>query len=312
MPTLTIGSRRSLLAQTQTNLVRNMLRAAWPELEVAIHLMDTQGDLNRDVPLPAIGGKGLFTLELEQALRDGRIDLAVHSLKDLPVEDSPGLTVVAIPERATPGDMLISRRATSLDALPPAAIIGTSSLRRAAQALAHRPDLEIKDIRGNVDTRLRKLDDPALGYQAILLAQAGLARLNYALDYAYPVPYEVMLPAPGQGALGVQGRADDAEINRYVQPLEHHDTRLAVTAERAFLNGLGGGCSLPVGALATVTADRLELQALVAHPDGQQLIRLTDTASLDKPFATALETVQRLGHQLAQQALTQGAANMLP
>ncbi|NJN95472.1 MAG: hydroxymethylbilane synthase [Anaerolineales bacterium] len=302
--TLTIGSRRSLLAQTQTNMVRDMLLAAWNDLAVEIVFMDTQGDLNRHDPLPAIGGKGLFTTELETALREGRIDLAVHSLKDLPVEDSPGLTVAAVPQRAGTQDMLLSHQATRLEDLPKNAVVGTSSLRRAAQILALRPDLAIKDIRGNVDTRLRKLDDPSFGYAAILLAQAGLHRLGHTdLEHAYPIPHPVMLPAPGQGALAVQSRADDPDTRRYLQALEHSLTRAAVTAERAFLAGLGGGCSLPVAALGTVTGSQLDLQALVASPDGCRVIRVNGSAPLD--------SAQELGRQLAAKALAQGAKELL-
>jgi hydroxymethylbilane synthase len=179
-------------------------------------------------------------------------------------------------------------------------VIGTSSLRRAAQILALRPDLHLKDIRGNVDTRLRKLDDPAYGYDAIVLAQAGLARLGHTeLAYAYPIPYTVMLPAPGQGALAVQARAEDPEVNSYLQTLDHLPTRAAVTAERAFLSGLGGGCSLPIGALGTVTDDQLNLQALVARPDGQQIIKVSGSAPV--------ESAQALGRRLAEEALGQGA-----
>lgn len=302
--TLTIGSRRSALAQTQTNMVRQMLLAAWNELTVEIVFMDTQGDLNRHDPLPAIGGKGLFTAELEAALSQRRIDLAVHSLKDLPVEDSPGLIVAAVPERAPTQDLLISRRADRLEDLPAEAVVGTSSLRRAAQILAVRPDLQIKDIRGNVDTRLRKLDDPAYGYDAILLAMAGLQRLGHTdLAYAYPLPHTAMLPAPGQGALAVQSRADDSDTRLCLQALEHSPTRAAVTAERAFLAGLGGGCSLPVAALGTVVDDHLELQTLVAAANGRQIIRLNGSAPV--------ESAEALGRQLAAEAIAQGARELL-
>lgn len=303
MPTLTIGSRRSLLAQTQTRLVQQMLKAAWPDLSITIQLIDTQGDLNRHDPLPAIGGKGLFTLELEQALLEKRIDLAVHSLKDLPVDDSPGLTVVAIPIRASAHDMLICRQANCVAELPHGAVVGTSSLRRAAQIQALRPDVQIRDIRGNVDTRLRKLDDSSLDYTAIILAQAGLSRLEYQLDYAHPIPYETMLPAPGQGALGIQGRAEDAAINRYLEKLNHAETRLAVTAERAFLAGLGGGCSLPVGAFGHVTNGQVFLEGLVAEVNGKQMIRVQGQADR--------AAFHDLGKRLADDALNQGAANLL-
>jgi len=280
-----------------------MLLDAWDALTVDIELIDTRGDLNRRDPLPQIGGKGLFTAELEEALRGGRIDLAVHSLKDLPVEDSPGLAVVAIPARAPTADLLVSRKATQIVDLPEGAVVGTSSLRRAAQILSLRPDIRIKDIRGNVDTRLKKLDDPAHGYDAILLAQAGLHRLGRQPDYAYPIPATVMLPAPGQGALGVQGRAADPDTNRYLQVLDDADTRVAVTAERTFLEGLGGGCSIPVGALGRVAAGQVTLEALVASPNGRKVIRMTGGA----PMADA----RRLGQQLAAEALARGAGDLL-
>ena len=302
--TLIIGSRRSLLAQTQSNIVREMLLAAWDNLRVEIVLMDTQGDINRHDPLPAIGGKGLFTAELEAALRERRIDLAVHSLKDLPVEDSPGLAVVAVLERADAQDLLISHRAARLEDLPEGAVVGTSSLRRAAQILALRPDLQIKDIRGNVGTRLRKLNDSTYGYDAILLARAGLERLGHAdLDYVHPIPSNVMLPAPGQGALAVQARVDDSVISPYLQALEHLPTRAAVTAERTFLASLGGGCALPVGALARVTGHELVLQGVVVSPNGQRVIRVSGSASI--------ESAQALGRQLAAEALAQGASELL-
>jgi hydroxymethylbilane synthase len=200
--------------------------------------------------------------------------------------------------------MLISHRAARLEGLPEGAVVGTSSLRRAAQILALRPDLQIKDIRGNVDTRLRKLDDPAQGYDAILLARAGLERLGYIpLAHAPPIPPEQVLPAPGQGALAVQGRATDPETTSYLQVLDHGPTRAAVTAERAFLAGLGGGCSLPVGAWATVSGAELQLQAIVASPYDRRLIRLSGS--------DGVEAAQALGQRLAAEALAQGAATLL-
>lgn len=304
METLIIGSRRSPLARIQSELVRRLLLESWPDLQVEIEFMDTRGDRNREDPLPAIGGKGLFTAELETALHEGRIDLAVHSLKDLPVEDTPGLAVLAVPERADTHDVLVSRRAARLEDLPQGAVVGTSSLRRAAQVLAQRPDLRIKDIRGNVDTRLAKLDNPEFGYDAILLAQAGLSRLGRAdLAYAYPIPHHQVLPAPGQGALGIQGRADDAKTGRYLQVLEHPPTRSAVTAERAFLAGLGGGCSLPVAAMGVVSTARLEVQGLVATPGGDRVIRVSGSDNAD--------AARLLGQRLAEETLARGAGQLL-
>lgn len=284
--------------------MREQLLAAWDTLEVKIELFDTRGDLNRHDPLPEIGGKGLFTAELEEALRQRRIDLAVHSLKDLPVEDNPGLTVIAIPQRAANHDVLVSRQANTIATLPIGGVVGTSSLRRAAQLLVLRPDLHIKDIRGNIDTRLRKLDDPQYGYDAILLAQAGLHRIGHInLDYVHRIPHEVMLPAPGQGALGVQSRADDPESSSYLQVLDHADSRTTVTAERAFLSSLGGGCSLPVGALATVSEQELYLQGVVAQPDGQRIMKFEQHGPRQEAAS--------LGQQLAQKALAEGAAELL-
>lgn len=302
--TIIIGSRRSTLAQIQSDLVRQMLLDAWDDLDVEIELFQTKGDLNRTDPLPAIGGKGLFTAELEAALVEKRIDLAVHSLKDLPVEDSPGLTVVAIPPRAPTGDMFICQQVAAVEDLAPGAVVGTSSLRRAAQVLAVRPDLQIRDIRGNVETRLRKVTDTSYGYDATILAEAGLSRMGHTdLDYAHPLPAHLMLPAPGQGALGVQGRADDPETTRYLQVLDDAPTRAAVTAERAFLAGLGGGCSLPVGALGQVEGEQISLWALVARPDGQQVIRVEGGDNVT--------AARQLGERLAEEALAQGAAALL-
>jgi hydroxymethylbilane synthase len=302
--TLTIGSRRSQLARTQSEIVRRQLLDAWGDLEVTIELIDTSGDLNRRDPLPQIGGKGLFTYELEEALRRRQIDLAVHSLKDLPVDDSPGLVVSAILERADTQDMLVSRKASRLEGLPPEAVVGTSSLRRAAQILALRHDLIIKDIRGNVGTRLRKLDDPAHGYDAILLAKAGLDRLGHTgLEHAHPIPLGAVLPAPGQGALAVQSRTGDPETSEYMSALDHHPTRAAVTAERAFLAALGGGCAMPVAALGLVAESVLVLNAVVASPDGRQTVRVSRSGTVNAP--------ESLGQLLAEEAIARGASALL-
>ena len=304
MKTLIIGSRRSTLAQIQSQLVCQGLIEAWPDLTVQITLIDTRGDLNRRDPLPQIGGKGLFTLELEEALRQKQIDLAVHSLKDLPVEDSPGLGIIAIPQRAAVHDVLVSYQVNRIEDLAGGAVVGTSSLRRAAQILAVRPDVQIKDIRGNVDTRLQKLEDATQGYDAIVLAQAGLNRLGHTqLAYAHPIPFSTMLPAPGQGALGIQGRANDRETNHFLEALNHLPTRLAVTAERAFLAGLGGGCSLPVGALAAVSDGQLQLQGVIASATGQNVIRVE--------VSGPVESAERLSQQLVEKALKLGADRLL-
>jgi hydroxymethylbilane synthase len=301
--TLTFATRPSALARWQTQWVIQQLQAAWPGLVCQEVLITTLGDRRLDRPLPEMGGKGLFTQELEAELLSGRVDAAVHSLKDLPVEDAPGLVIGMIPTRGEARDVLVSSRGFTLMALPEGARVGTSSLRRSAQLLALRPDLRIESLRGNVDTRLRKaLEGP---YDAIVLAGAGLTRLGLEAHITEWLPLERMLPAPGQGALAVQCRADDLETRRVLAPLEDAPTRLAVTAERAFLSGLGGGCSLPIAAYAAgrVTEGNLpiELTGLVASLDGQRLLRLSGTGS--EPH--------QLGERLAQQALQQGAHEIL-
>jgi len=297
-----LGTRGSALARWQTAYVADLLRASWPGLACQIEVIHTQGDRVLDVPLPKIGGKGVFTAELEAALRRRDIDLAVHSLKDLPIEQPAGLTIAAVPPRAGAADVLISRAGYTLETLPPAATVGTSSRRRAAQLRALRPDLRILDVRGNVDTRLRKALDPGGPYDALVLAQAGLERLGYADAVTQVLPLDVIMPAPGQGALAVQAR-DEADLVALLAPLDHRPTRLAVTAERAFLAGLGGGCALPIAAYATVEGERLVLVGRVTAADGSRQI----TVTIGGPAAEAAA----LGAQLAQIALDQGAADML-
>lgn len=253
-----IGTRGSRLALWQTNHVADLLRAAAPGLTIDVQTISTRGDRIVDRPLAEIGGKGLFTEELERALRQRTIDLAVHSLKDLPVQDPDGLAIGAIPKRATPNDALIARHAKSIDDLPLGAKIGTSSLRRKAQLLLKRPDLRIVDLRGNVETRIAKvLDRNEL--DAAVLACAGLERLGLGHVISQVLPPDVMLPAPGQGALGVQCRQDDAELLALLAKLDHADTRAEVTAERALLEGLGGGCQAPIGALARANETHLNI-----------------------------------------------------
>ncbi len=297
-----LGTRGSALARWQTDHVVGLLRAAWPEITCQIEVIHTQGDRVLDVPLPRIGGKGVFTVELEAALRRGDIDLAVHSLKDLPIEQPAGLTIAAVPPRGAVADVLISRAGYTLATLPPAATVGTSSRRRAAQLRALRPDLRILDVRGNVDTRLRKALDPDGPYDALVLAQAGLERLGHADAVTQVLPLDMFMPAPGQGALAVQARGE-AALLALLAPLDHRPTRLAVTAERAFLAGLGGGCALPIAAYATVEREWLVLTGRVTAADGTRQI----TVTIDGPAAEAAA----LGARLAQIALEQGAADML-
>ncbi len=298
--TLTIGTRGSALARWQTDWVIARLKHVWPELDCTLKLFHTSGDKILDKPLPEIGGKGVFTAELENALKTGQIDLAVHSLKDLPIDDATGLTLGAIAEREDAHDVLISREPYTLDSLPHGARVGTSSLRRSAQLLAARPDVQVLPLRGNVDTRIRK----ALNgdYDAIILAAAGVLRLGLDTHIAEYLSFEVMLPAPGQGALVVQCRADDQSTLDLLQPIDHPATRSAVVAERAFLSGLGGGCSAPVAAYAiTRHSSLINLIGLVASTNGQRVIRLSNEGH--DPLA--------VGTQLAQQALAHGAAELI-
>lgn len=298
--TCVIGTRTSKLALWQTNHVKHQLETHWPGLNCRLETFITKGDKTLDKPLPEIGGKGLFTAELEAALLDGRIDIAVHSLKDLPVADAGGLTVGAISARADVRDVLITHHPQwTLGNLPPGATVGTSSLRRQAQLLQARPDLRVLPIRGNVDTRLRKVKEGH--YDAAVLAAAGLTRLGLEEHVAQYLPLEVMLPAPGQGALAVQCRADDGETLALLTPLNDENTRRCVLAERAFLDALGSGCSLPVAAYATIQEDDIMLNGLVGAVDGSRLITVQGHG----------RQPQQLGIDLAQEALAQGASALL-
>ncbi len=267
-----IGTRGSTLALWQTQYVVERLRDASPELDVQVETIQTRGDLVRDRALSQVGGKGLFVKEIENALSSGEIDLAVHSLKDMPTEQPQGLTLGAILERADPRDALVVRGGKGdLGSLPPRARVGTSSLRRRAQLLAARPDLQVLDLRGNVDTRLRKLREGQ--YDAVVLAVAGLVRLGHSDAIGQSLPVELMLPAVGQGALCVEVRADDAATGDLIASLDHPATRQAAAAERAFLRRLEGGCQVPIGAYAEVRDNRLHLQGLIAALDGSRLVR---------------------------------------
>jgi len=264
-------------------------------------VISTAGDRTQDSgePLPSIGGKGLFTAELERALRDGAIDVAVHSLKDLPTEDAPGLAIGAVTEREDVRDCLVARTAGSLEELPVGAVVGTSSLRRSAQLAALRPDLEIRSIRGNVDTRIRKVADGE--YDAAVLAAAGIRRLRLDNVVTEWLSDETMLPAPGQGALAIQCRVDDRSVLALLAALDDPAARAETTAERAFLRRLGGGCAAPVAALAaTTTTPRVRLQGLVASVDGRQVVRVTGEGE-----------PADVGERLAEEALSLGADRIL-
>jgi hydroxymethylbilane synthase len=299
-----IGTRASALARWQTDYVAALLKRAWQDLTVEPVIITTRGDKVLDTPLPLIGGKGVFTAELEAALLNGEIDLAVHSLKDLPTEDTPGLIVGAIPERGSPNDALISRNRHTLETLPTGAAVGTSSRRRSAQILHRRPDLRVLDIRGNVDTRIRKALDFEGQYDAILLALAGLERLGQTSVISQIVALEDVLPAPGQGALAVQCR-DETDSRSLLAPINHPPTEIAVTAERAFLAALGSGCSLPVAAYSELSGDILNLRGRVNSVDGVAQIDVALIGSAD------LDSARKLGSNLARMALDQGAARLL-
>ena len=299
-----IGTRGSMLALWQTNWVKAELEKSHPQLAIEIKIISTKGDRILDVSLPKLGeqGKGLFTKELEDAMYAGEIDLAVHSLKDLPTELPAGLTLGAICEREDVRDAFIAAAGiSSFGTLPIGARVGTSSLRREAQLRALRPDLQIMPMRGNVDTRLRKLDEGQ--YDAIILAAAGLRRLGYASRITEYLEADVMLSAVGQGALAVECREEDESVNRLLQPLNHQPTRLACTAERSFLKGLGGGCLVPIAALCGVKTDELQLNGLVAKPDGSEMISGNRRAKL--------EDAELLGQLLAEDLLRRGARELL-
>jgi hydroxymethylbilane synthase len=299
---LTFATRPSALARWQTQWVISALQKAHPGLVCEEKIIITQGDRILDKPLPEIGGKGLFTQELENELLSGAVHCAVHSLKDLPVENPSGLTIGCIPRRGEVRDAWLSKSGYTLDTLPPGASVGTSSLRRAAQVLAARPDLSTRSLRGNVDTRLRKALDGQ--YDAIVLAGAGLVRLGLEKHVTEWLSLDVMLPAPGQGALAVQCRADDEITLSMLSILDDAPTRAAVTVERQFLLELGGGCAVPVAAFGSVIRNQppvISLIGLVISPDGKQSIRVTGRG------ADALE----LGGELARKAIQHGAGSIL-
>jgi hydroxymethylbilane synthase len=300
---LIFATRPSALARWQTRWVIGALQGMYPDLTCEEKVIATQGDKVLDKPLPEIGGKGLFTQELESELSSGAVHCAVHSLKDLPVEIPDGLTIGCVPVRAEVRDALISKQGFTLESLPQHAVVGTSSLRRAAQLLALRPDLHIQSLRGNVDTRLRKALDGQ--YEAIILAGAGLSRLGLDSQVTEWLSLDVMLPAPGQGALAVQCRSSDETTLGLLSLLDDPTTRSAVTGERAFLSELGGGCAVPVAAYAETVAGShvpgIRLTGLVLSLDGSRAIRVSGVGS----------EAQQLGMQLAQEAISQGAGEIL-
>ncbi len=298
---LVIGTRGSRLAIWQAEWVQARLGELAPDLPVTLKRIRTSGDKILDVPLAKIGGKGLFVKEIEEALLRREIDLAVHSMKDVPTVLPDGLGIVCVPQREDPRDVLVSHREQSFSQLPQGSRVGTSSLRRQAQLLHHRPDLAIAVLRGNLDTRLRKVREGQ--FDAIVLAAAGLRRMGWldrVTEYLEP---EISLPAIGQGALGLEGRTDDIFLRDLLGPLDHPPTRIAVTAERALLDRLQGGCQVPIGAHATVQSGRLVLEGLVASVDGRRLIR-------DR-VEGGVEEASALGWKLAERLLGQGGDRVL-
>lgn len=301
MKTLKIATRQSPLALWQAEHIRFRLNALYPDLTVELVKFVTQGDKILDTPLAKIGGKGLFVKELEAALLDGRADLAVHSIKDVPMHLPDGLTLAVICEREDPLDAFVSNHFSHFDELPQGAKVGTSSLRRKSQILQLRPDLNIIDLRGNVGTRLAKLDDGL--YDAIILASAGLKRLGLAERIRHCLTPVLSLPAVGQGALGLECRADDQDILKLIQPLQHDATSICVRAERAFNAYLEGGCQVPIAGYATLTDQQLHIEGRVGSPDGKTLLKHQLTGQADD--------AEQLGEQLAQRLLEQGAGELL-
>jgi hydroxymethylbilane synthase len=289
------------LALWQAEHVATLLRGAHAELSVELLPMSTQGDRIQDRSLAAIGGKGLFIKELEVALAERRADIAVHSMKDVPAEMPQGFVIAAFLERADPRDALLCLSGCAIAELPPGAKLGTSSLRRTAQILAARPDLRIEPLRGNVDTRLKRLENGEL--DAIVLACAGLARLGLESRISARLDPATMLPAVGQGAIGIECRSDDARTRALLRPLDHAATRIALAAERSFARALGGSCQSPIAALARIEEERMTLTGLVAEPDGSRLLR----ESTSGPSARAAQ----VGEELAQRLLKLGARELL-
>lgn len=298
---LTIGTRQSLLALWQSNHIAAMLREKYPECEVELKKIVTKGDRILDVPLAKIGGKGLFTKEIEAELLAGTVDFAVHSLKDMPTVLPEGLCLTAITKRANVGDAFVSNKYNSFAELPLGAVVGTSSLRRKAQLLAARPDLTIIDLRGNVDTRLRKLDEGL--YDAVILAAAGLERLGHADRITAVIPTSVCLPAVGQGALAIEARTADADVRSMLEFLNDTAAKQATDAERAFFGLIEGGCQVPVGVHAKVIEDKIYIEAVISSTDGKTVMR-------NKIEGEALNAVA-LGEQLGREMLASGGEQIL-
>ena len=298
---LRIATRNSPLALWQAEFIKSELQKFHPDLAVELIGFTTRGDKLLDSPLAKIGGKGLFVKELEQAMLEGEADIAVHSMKDVPMEFPEGLELAVICEREDPRDAFVSLNYTSFDKLPVGAVVGTSSLRRQSQLSAQRPDVEIRQLRGNVNTRLGKLDDGQ--YDAIILATAGLVRLGLDDRITQRLSTEVCLPAGGQGAIGIECRKDDGEVQTLLKPLEHRNTTIRVNAERALNHRLQGGCQVPIACYAELEQDQLAMNALVGSLDGKQLLRVSGESAADE--------AESLGVRLAEELLSLGADSIL-
>ncbi|GGX44614.1 hydroxymethylbilane synthase [Saccharospirillum salsuginis] len=307
--TLRIATRKSPLALWQAEYVQSALNRLHPDLAIELVELSTQGDQILDLPLAKVGGKGLFIKELERAISDGEADIAVHSMKDVPMEMPEGFELAVICEREDPTDAFVSNQYAHVTDLPQGAVVGTSSLRRQSQLLAARPDLTIRFLRGNVGTRLGKLD--AGEYDAIVLASAGLRRLKLEERIRHTLDTDLSLPAVGQGAVGIEIRAGDEAVRQRLLPLMHEQTLIRVTAERAMNRRLEGSCQVPIAGFAILDGNRLSMEGRVGEPDGSRLLKSRGTAELGGDSAEHLAAARKLGLSLAEDLLAQGAGEIL-
>lgn len=298
---ITIGTRGSPLALWQANWIKSQLEALHEDLTVDLVKIKTSGDKIQDVPLAKVGGKGLFTKEIEESMLRYETDIAIHSMKDVPIQFPPSLTLSVVTEREDPRDVLVSRNGVKLDDLPKGARVGTGSFRRTTQLLAFRPDLEVVPMRGNLETRLKKLETE--GLDAIILAAAGLIRLDMADRISEFIEPEIMLPGGGQGAVGIESRKEDLAVMNRIFPLDHEESHRALEAERGFLTRLQGGCQVPIGVYATIAGEALRLRGLVGSLDGKQILKAETTGSIEDP--------EGIGFQLAGEILEMGADKIL-
>lgn len=299
--TLKIGTRGSGLALTQTNWIADKIRKEHPALNVEVVIIKTTGDIMQDISLVKIGGKGVFVKELEEALLKGSVDMAVHSMKDVPAELPEGLMIAVTPEREDPRDILISRNSRKLEEMPKGARIGTGSLRRGYQLLNYLPDIEIVPLRGNLDTRIKKIETD--GLEGVILAASGIRRMGWAGTISQYIPIETMLPAVCQGVLGLEVRSNDIDTREILAFLNHGTTALEVTAERSFLRRLGGGCQLPIAGYAQIHGNQLLVKGLVGGVDGKVMLRDEVTGPV--------EDGRSLGETLAEKILAQGGRKLL-